>query len=693
MVTRLRSWQWIQLVLIGSLATSLAAAPQAEPSAAEAPTDRSEAYYHFSMAHLYRQLAMQFVRQEYVDKAIEEYRLAAEADPGAGYIREELIQLYASTNRLDDAVTEANQAIEVQPENPELRKLLARIYTNFARDQESSSADQMLASAVASYEKALELNPDDFEALVEVSGLYRASGRDEQALEALERSLEIKPNAPEALGRISALYRETGDPQKSIDALEKALENSDVNPGLLQELAQSYQQAGRHDDAAEAFESLLDRVSERGSNTLPIRRQLAESLVLSGEFDKARDQYEALLEAEPRNAEYHLRLSQVHRERRRFDDAWTSLRRAQELAPDSIEIKYNTVMLLEAERRFGEAIEALEAILKDTEQSSYDGRERATRTMFLEHLGSLHRDQEDYDGAIAVYQRIEEINPTAAPRVMALTVDAHRAARNFDSALESSKAAVDKFPEDRQLISQRAMLLADTGDTKEAVKLVEGLRGEDMGELEIQLTLAQIYEKGDEYDKAIAAVAKAEELAEGKRQRIGVLFTYGSVLERAKRLDESEAKFRELLSEDPDNSSALNYLGYMLADQDRKLDEAHDMVQRALDLEPDNGAYLDSLGWVYYRQNKLELAERYLKRSLAQYGQDPVVHTHLGDVYYAMDRKDDASKHWSRGLEEWENSPVADRDEAEISKLKAKLEKLGVKVSRAEDEKDNKKKR
>jgi len=690
MATRLRYWQWIQLILIGSLATSLGAAPQ---QAASKPVDRSEAYYHFSMAHLYRQLAMQFVRQEYVDKAIEQYKLAAEADPGAGYIREELIQLYASTNRLDDAVTEANRAIEAQPDNPELRKLLARIYTSFARDQENSSADQMLASAVASYEKALELNPEDFEALVEVSGLYRASGRDEQALEVLEKALEIRPNAPEALGRIASLYRETGDPQKSIEALEKSLENSDVNPALLQELAQSYQQAGRHSDAAEAFESLLERVSERGGNTLPIRRQLAESLTLSGEFDQAREQYEALLEAEPRNAEYHLRLSQVHRERRRFDDAWASLRRAQRLAPDSIEIKYNTVMLLEAERRFPEAIEALEAILTETEQTSYEGRERATRTMFLEHLGSLHRDERDFEGAIEVYQRIGEINPTAAPRVMALTVDAYRAGRNFESALETSKTAVEKYPGDRQLISQRAMLLADTGDTAEAVKLIEGLRGDDLSELEIQLTLAQIYEKGDQYDEAIAAVAKAEELAEEPRQRIGVLFTYGSVLERAKRFEESEAKFRQLLAEDPDNSSALNYLGYMLADQDRKLDEAHDMVQRALDLEPDNGAYLDSLGWVYYRQNKLELAERYLKRSLDQYSQDPVVHTHLGDVYYAMDRKDDASKHWARGLEEWENSPVADRDEAEILKLKAKLEKLGVKVSRAEDEKNGKKKR
>ncbi len=688
MVKRLR---WIELVLIGSLATSLGAAPQA--AAPAEPVNRAEAYYHFSLAHLYRQLAMQFVRQEYVDKAIEEYKLAAEADPGAGYIREELITLYASTNRLDDAVAEANKAIQAQPDNPQLRKLLARVYTSYARDQENASSDQMLSSALEAYEKALELAPDDFDSLVEVSGLYRASGRDAQALEALEKALRLKPSSPEALGRIAALYRETGDTEKSIAALESALANSDANPTLLQELAQSYQQAGQHKQAAEAFDGLLERVQERGGNTLPIRRQLAESLALSGDLDRARQQYEALLEAEPRNAEYHLRLSQLHRERRRFPDAWDSLRKAQQLAPDSIEVKYNTVMLLETERRFEEAIAALEAILKDTQQSSYEGRERATRTMFLEHLGSLHREREDFANAIKTYEMIGELNPEVAPRVRALIIDAYRASRNFDAALESSKSAVAEFPDNRALLMQRAMLLADTRQTSESVNIIEGMRGDEVSELEIQLSLAQVYQKGGEHDKAVAAVAKAEELAEEPRQRLNVLFTYGSVLERAKRFDEAEAKFRELLAEDPDNSSALNYLGYMLADQNRKVDEAHDMVQRALDLEPDNGAYLDSLGWVYFRQNKLELAERYLTRSLEQYGQDPVVHSHLGDVYYAMDRKEEASKHWARSLEEWNKSPLADRDEAEIDKLKAKLEKMGVKVSQAEDDKKPEKKK
>ena len=51
---------------------------------------------------------------------------------------------------------------------------------------------------------------------------------------------------------------------------------------------------------------------------------------------------------------------------------------------------------------------------------------------------------------------------------------------------------------------------------------------------------------------------------------------------------------RDVLAREPSNPTALNFLGYLLADHNRKLDEAVDLIQRALALDPNNGAYLDS---------------------------------------------------------------------------------------------------
>ena len=67
-------------------------------------------------------------RSEFANKAIEEYRLAIENDPGSEYLNSGLAELYAKTGRIRDAVVEAQDIIKRDPNNLEARKLLGRIY-------------------------------------------------------------------------------------------------------------------------------------------------------------------------------------------------------------------------------------------------------------------------------------------------------------------------------------------------------------------------------------------------------------------------------------------------------------------------------------------------------------------------------------------------------------------------------------
>ena len=58
------------------------------------------------------------------------------------------------------------------------------------------------------------------------------------------------------------------------------------------------------------------------------------------------------------------------------------------------------------------------------------------------------------------------------------------------------------------------------------------------------------------------------------------------------------------------------------------------LIKKAVDLDPNNGAYLDSLGWAYFKLNRVDEAETYLKKALDRVRKDPTIHEHLGDVYY-----------------------------------------------------------
>ena len=67
-------------------------------------------------------------------------------------------------------------------------------------------------------------------------------------------------------------------------------------------------------------------------------------------------------------------------------------------------------------------------------------------------------------------------------------------------------------------------------------------------------------------------------------------FQLAALLERQRRFEEAEVEFRKVLAAAPDHDLALNYLGYMLADQDERLDESEALIQRALAEDPYNGS-------------------------------------------------------------------------------------------------------
>jgi tetratricopeptide (TPR) repeat protein len=657
------------------------AAPQRTNETASQP-DRATAYYHYTLAHLYQQLAGEHMRREYLNRAVEEYQTAIKADPGSSYIRLKLVELYASFNRLDDAVAEAQKILSDDPSNIEVRRMLGKFYAQYAFDPRGSVDQSMLTSAIEQFERILEIEAKDEEALLQLSALYSAAQSPAKAEAVLKRLLEVDPNSPRGLTSLGFLYLNMGDAAQAVGQFEKVREAGQADQRTLAGLAQAYEQVGENAKAAEIYRELVDEGGSSG-NTLPARRALANSLMMAGRYDEALEQYQVLAGAEPQNAENHLRLSQIYREKRRFDDARASLQKAGSLATEALqlEVKYNLVMLLESEGKSAEAIEALDQLIKDTQKDRYSPAEKRMRASLYEQLGVLNRSQDRVEPAVEAFRAMADTEADVRPRALVQIIDTYRQGRDFEKALERSKAAAEEFPKNRPVVSMRATVLAETGDAQTGAEQLRKLLDGGEQDREVYLSLAQIYEKGKLFDKAVEAAGKAEELAKTDREKLSVWFTFGSVLERAKRFDEAEEKFNQVLQLDPDNAPTLNYLGYMLADLNRRVGDAHDMIQKALDLDPDNGAYLDSLGWVYYRQERFELAERLLVRSLEQFKRDPVVHSHLGDVYYKLGRNAQAKEHWQRSLEEWERGPKADRDPAEIQKVRDKLAQLETRVS------------
>ena len=126
---------------------------------------------------------------------------------------------------------------------------------------------------------------------------------------------------------------------------------------------------------------------------------------------------------------------------------------------------------------------------------------------------------------------------------------------------------------------------------------------------------------------------------------------------------------RDLIKIQPDNSSALNFLGYLIVENGGDLDEARMLIERALETRPGDGAYLDSLGWCLFKMGHIDKAEELLLRAIQKSPDEGVIMEHLAEVAVKRGQIESAVG-W---LEKAKSQELDPRDR---SRIEARLEEL-----------------
>jgi tetratricopeptide (TPR) repeat protein len=631
------------------------------------------------MAHIYSDLAAAYGNKaEYLNQAIDYYKAAIQADPGAGFLSTELSDLYVQAGQMNKAVTESEAALKTNPKNLSARRILGRIYARLIGDPgQNRIREEMVRKALDQYEKISEADPKDLESLVMIGRLQKVVSNATESEKAYQKVLELDPDNEDALSGLAMAASEKGDVSGAAALLERS-NAKNPNPRALAQLAETYEQLKDYKNAAKAWQKALD-VS--GGNP-DIKRALGNALTMSDQIDPAIDVYTDLFADEPKDLLSVLRLSQLYRQKRDFEKARDFAQKAKDLDATNLEVRFNDVYILEAEGKQTEAIAALREILDSTARRTYLPQEKSNRLLLLERLGVMLRENEQYAEAAKLFDEALALEPASSDRMYLQLVETHRQAKEYSKAIATMETALAKNPGDRRLQLQKGQLLGEMGRAAEGAALLNKLL-DGKQDLDIHLSVAQVWEKGKNYSEMAKALDSAEKVSATPSDRERVYFLRGAMFEKQKKLPEAEAEFQKILKEDPDNAGALNYLGYMLVDKNLRVPEALKMIQKAVDQDPTNSAYLDSLGWAYYRLDNLEEAEKYLKQSLARLSKDPTVHDHLGDVYFKQGKLKEAILEWERSLTEWNAAAAADRDSAEIAKVQKKLD--GAKVRQAKE--------
>ena len=645
-------------------------------------SERADTYYYFTMGHIYEQQYEATSAAEYATQAIEAYKKAYALDPKSPVIGERLAEMYWKANRIREAVDEAQEILKRDPSDVPSRRLLGRIYLRKLGDlngNNTSGQNEILQRAIEQYREIYRLDPTDTESALWLARLYRLRNEPDKAEEVLRGMLKSDPENDAALEQLTQLLLDENKSSEAAALLEEMNKRTATpSPTLLDLLGDAYTQMQDLPKAEQAYRKAV----ELDSSELSHQRGLGQTLMAEEKYQEALEVYQKIADLMPDDSDVYLRMAKIYRELQQLDKAEENLVKARQYAPGRLDVMYNEAMLYEAQGRNGDAIRVLsDAVAGIKGQSAVLPSRRRSLAILYQQLGQLYRDTENFQAAIYTYEELGRLGDEEDRRARVLIMDTYRAAKELTKALGAGKEAVAKYPADPAIRASDALLLGESGQTDEAVKILKSQLTGTPADRETDLNIAQVYERGRRFKEAEQVAREAEGLPGQPKDNEMVWFLLGAIYERQKFFDKAEDEFKKVLAVNPKNAAALNYYGYMLGDRGIRLDEAEDLVQRALKEEPYNGAYLDSLGWIYFRENKLADAEATLRKAVERDGHDATIRSHLGDVYAKNGRPELAATEWEKSLTEWRRSLPADVEADKVAELEKKVSQTKHRVA------------
>lgn len=248
------------------------------------------------------------------------------------------------------AVPFLERAVRLEPQNDDLRVALADAYTRLDRRKEALGIYESLADRLAS-RPAFWFN----------LGVLRSQNNDaDGAVAAYSKALELAPNDLDALNNLGLLRYRRGEYAESRVLFEKL---AGLNPSSTQaklNLAAACLKLGDRAAAAAQWREVL-RVNP---GNWMVRLNLANVLWQEGDPEGAKAHYDRVLQDNPKSAEalngvglYHLRRSMLDAAEQRF-------RQALAANPAFSPAAVNLSIVLERKNRKSEAIKVLEDALK-----------------------------------------------------------------------------------------------------------------------------------------------------------------------------------------------------------------------------------------------------------------------------------------------------------------------------------------
>ncbi|WP_169978972.1 tetratricopeptide repeat protein [Tautonia rosea] len=374
---------------------------------------------------------------------------ALRLDPSRDDVRRKAVELAMRPDlaRFNDAVVHLKVLLDKEPEDPELRFLMASALDGDRKDDEAEEAYQEALKVdpqrIETYVRLADLyrdrfdneaaadrvmgitstieglvanNPDDASAYLE-RGLYRARHEQEGVAEDFDRALELAPNDPEVLLASAGVALDRENPDEAKVLLERARTQAPEDVRVAQGLARLAMLDNDSEAAIASLQQGLDTISEDDTEArVQLLFSLAETLVDAGRFDEAREHFSDLRRNNIRPGLLDFLEGKAHIAEGNWREGISSLANARTSLIDQDELTYQIDLL----------------------------------------LGNAYERIGNPDQRLASYRRAVATNPVAIPGLLGLA-SSQAALGRYQEAIAAYRPLVDQVPGIRTEIARLSL--------------------------------------------------------------------------------------------------------------------------------------------------------------------------------------------------------------------------------------------
>lgn len=490
-------------------------------------------------------------------------------------------------------------------------------------------------------EQANALQPQTFDILHDLGGVYLRNGEFAKAELILRRALTLKPDSPETLYLLGQTYKEESKPVDALDQLMRAHKLAPENTDVIYSLARVSMSQNYYEDSIPLLESGLKIAPGRSD----LQAALGESYFMSGKVDKAIEEFKRLIELD-RSAQSYAFLGLCYRQLGRFDEARKNFEEGLKKDPHNQACLFNLGYIEERQGNRVSAEHSFQEVL----------RTRPDDPEALLELANLRITQKRFEEAAELLRRFIRVarSPAAGYYKLAMverSLNQQEAAQRDLSVFQtlSKNASTGPYPYQHlfDYLDNRSNLSGKQKVELDLTELANQIQ-KTPGQPENLYLLAEGYLKLGKVDDARKAVAEIDRLSAGDfRTQTGV----GVLLARYRLYDDAIQHFQAALEANPDSDDVkfdladayfhkaqysqaleisqqvsepgrqddafLSLLGDIKAHLGQS-DEAEQIFKGAIRRNPDSDQPYLSIALLQLRQNDLAAASKILQEGLAR---------------------------------------------------------------------------